>query len=65
MEEATAKVSCSKTLFSVNSVYTNNVLNVLNAHVEPDLCFKNSNFDANIVFAPSTPLKMIMTRKQK
>ena len=29
-EQATAKVSCSKTFFLVNSVYTNNVLN---AHV--------------------------------
>ena len=27
VEQATAKVSCSKTLFSVNSVYTNDVLN--------------------------------------
>ena len=26
-EQATAKVSCSKTFFLVNSVYTNNILN--------------------------------------
>ena len=32
-EQATAKVSCSKTFFLVNSVYTNNVLNA-RVHVE-------------------------------
>ena len=29
------------------------------------LCFKNSDFDAIIVFAPSTPLKMSLTWKLK
>ena len=33
--------------------------------VEPSQCFKNSDFDADIVFAPSTPVKMILTWKRK
>ena len=33
--------------------------------VEPSLCFKNSDFDANIAFAPGTLLKMIFDLKSK
>ena len=74
MEEKSANVSCPKTLFLVNSVYTNNVsvfvfitLVILRAkfHVVSSRLsvFKNSDFDAIVNLPQALPLKMSLTQK--
>ena len=62
------KFPCTQTMFSMlvfMSRDPGDTMSKVSCCVEPSQCFKNSDFDANIVFAPNTPIKNKFDPKTK
>ena len=75
-EQATANMSCSKTFFLVNSVYTmfsvlvfmcrdpGDATSKVSCCVQTSYCFKNRDLDAIVKVPIALPLKMSLIHKQ-